>query len=41
MKKILKFENFKKLNEAYEEDPEYRIKKYFVELETNIKKMVY
>lgn len=38
MKKILKFENFKKLNEAYEEDPEYRIKKYFVELETNIKK---
>ena len=35
--KILKFETFK-LNEAYEEDPEFRIKKYFIELEENIRK---
>ena len=38
MKKILKFDNFKRLNEAYEEDPEYRIKKYFDGLEKDIKK---
>ena len=34
--KILKFETFK-LNEAYEEDPEFRIKKYFIELEKDIR----
>lgn len=34
--KILKFETFK-INEAYEEDPEFRIKKYFIELEKDIR----
>lgn len=34
--KIIKFESFK-INEAYEEDPEFKIKKYFIELEKNIK----
>lgn len=36
--KILRYDNFKKMNEAYEEDPEFRIKKYFLELEKDIKK---
>jgi hypothetical protein len=35
MKKILNFKNF--LNEKYVEDPEYRIRKFFEELEKNIK----
>lgn len=37
MKKILNFNSFKSINEAYEEDPEYRIKKYFNDLEKDIK----
>jgi hypothetical protein len=35
MKILLTFNNF--LNEKYEEDPEYRIRKFFEELEKNIK----
>jgi len=35
MKKILNYDNF--LNEKYIEDPEYRIRKFFEELEKNIK----
>lgn len=35
MKKLLKFNTF--LNEKYVEDPEYRIRKFFDELEKNIK----
>ena len=35
MKKILSFDKF--LNEKYLEDPEYRIRKFFEELEKNIK----
>lgn len=34
--KIKKFNDFK-INEAYEEDPEFRIKKYFIELEKEIR----
>jgi len=36
MKKILNFNSFTNVNEAYEEDPEYRIKKYFDELKKDI-----
>jgi len=35
MKTILNYDNF--LNEKYLEDPEYRIRKFFVELEKNIR----
>jgi len=35
MKKLLNYTKF--LNEKYVEDPEYRIRKFFVELEKNIK----
>ena len=35
MKKLLNFNSF--INEKYEEDPEFRIKKFFDELEKNIK----
>lgn len=35
MKKILNFSKF--LNEKYQEDPEYRIRRFFEELEKNIK----
>jgi hypothetical protein len=35
MKLILSYNKF--LNEKYEEDPEYRIRKFFVELEKNIR----
>jgi hypothetical protein len=35
MKKILNYNNF--LNEKYQEDPEYRIRRFFDELEKNIK----
>lgn len=37
MKNILDYKNFRKLNERYEEDPEYRIKKFFDKLEKNIR----
>jgi len=35
MKKILNFNNF--LNEKYQDDPEYRIRQFFTELEKNIR----
>jgi hypothetical protein len=35
MKKILNYNNF--LNEKYQDDPEYRIRRFFDELEKNIK----
>lgn len=38
MKNILNFSKFAKLNENYEEDPEYKIKKFFIELTKNIHK---
>ena len=37
MKNILGYNSFKKLNEKYEEDPEYRIKKFYDKLEKNIR----
>jgi len=37
MKTILNYKSFNKLNEKYEEDPEYRIKVFFNKLEKNIR----
>ena len=36
MANILKYNQFTRLNEAYEEDPEFRIKKYFDELKEKL-----
>lgn len=38
MKNILDFSKFNKIDENYEEDPEYQIKKFFNELTKNIHK---